>query len=80
MFALGNDIVNRVMEAGISNNDGDDDKMKMQKPEPSESMKVKETYIRAKYIDRKFVMGPAELIDSDEATTMTAFDIYTYSW
>jgi len=79
MFALGNEIVNRVMEAGIAEDNVDQAKVAVEKPGPSETMKNKEKYIRAKYIDRAFVLGIEQYVDPAEAITMTAFDKYTYS-
>eukprot|EP00816_Leptocylindrus_hargravesii_P010283 CAMPEP_0196822700 /NCGR_PEP_ID=MMETSP1362-20130617/84430_1 /TAXON_ID=163516 /ORGANISM="Leptocylindrus danicus, Strain CCMP1856" /LENGTH=490 /DNA_ID=CAMNT_0042202323 /DNA_START=167 /DNA_END=1639 /DNA_ORIENTATION=- len=79
MFALGNEIVNRVMEAGIAEDFVRQAKVVVEKPGPSETMKNKEKYIRAKYIDRAFVLGIEQYVDPAEATSMTAFDKYTYS-
>ncbi|KAM8771227.1 arf-GAP with coiled-coil, ANK repeat and PH domain-containing protein 2 isoform 1-T1 [Rhynchonycteris naso] len=47
MCELGNDVINRVYEANV-------EKMGVKKPQPGQRQE-KEAYIRAKYVDRKFV-------------------------
>ncbi|XP_019359050.1 PREDICTED: arf-GAP with coiled-coil, ANK repeat and PH domain-containing protein 2 isoform X1 [Gavialis gangeticus] len=48
MCELGNDVINRIYEAKV-------EKMGVKKPQPSSQRQEKEAYIRAKYVERKFV-------------------------
>ncbi|XP_036301902.1 arf-GAP with coiled-coil, ANK repeat and PH domain-containing protein 2 isoform X2 [Pipistrellus kuhlii] len=48
MCELGNDVINRVYEAKV-------EKMGIKKPQPGQSRQEKEAYIKAKYVERKFV-------------------------
>ncbi|KAM6442435.1 arf-GAP with coiled-coil, ANK repeat and PH domain-containing protein 2 isoform 4-T4 [Liasis olivaceus] len=52
MCELGNDVINRVYEANR-------EKMGVKKPHPGSQRQEKEEYIRAKYVDRRFV-SPAD--------------------
>ncbi|XP_025067271.1 arf-GAP with coiled-coil, ANK repeat and PH domain-containing protein 2 isoform X1 [Alligator sinensis] len=48
MCELGNDVINRIYEAKV-------EKMGVKKPQSSSQRQEKEAYIRAKYVERKFV-------------------------
>ncbi|NXN99469.1 ACAP2 protein, partial [Rhinopomastus cyanomelas] len=48
MCELGNDVINRIYEAKM-------EKVGMKKPQPGSQRQEKEAYIRAKYVERKFV-------------------------
>lgn len=53
MCALGNDVINRIYEAR-------NEKMGVKKPRPGSQRQEKEAYIRAKYVERRFVeRGPS---------------------
>nr|XP_056708070.1 arf-GAP with coiled-coil, ANK repeat and PH domain-containing protein 2 [Euleptes europaea] len=53
MCELGNDVINRVYEAR-------NEKMGVKKPHPGSQRQEKEAYVRAKYVDRRFVeRGPS---------------------
>ncbi|XP_044277079.1 arf-GAP with coiled-coil, ANK repeat and PH domain-containing protein 2 isoform X1 [Varanus komodoensis] len=51
MCELGNDVINRVYEANLK-------KMGVQKLQPGSQRQEKEEYIRAKYVERRFVARP----------------------
>ncbi|KAM9279921.1 arf-GAP with coiled-coil, ANK repeat and PH domain-containing protein 2 isoform 2-T2 [Morus bassanus] len=48
MCELGNDVINRIYEANL-------EKVGVKKPQPGSQRQEKEAYIRAKYVERKFV-------------------------
>ncbi|XP_075572403.1 arf-GAP with coiled-coil, ANK repeat and PH domain-containing protein 2 isoform X3 [Pelecanus crispus] len=55
MCELGNDVINRIYEAKL-------EKVGIKKPQPGSQRQEKEAYIRAKYVERKFVeKQPASL-------------------
>ncbi|XP_055580050.1 arf-GAP with coiled-coil, ANK repeat and PH domain-containing protein 2 isoform X2 [Falco biarmicus] len=60
MCELGNDIINRIYEAKL-------EKVGVKKPQPGSQRQEKEAYIRAKYVERKFVEkqpGSVSLLES----------------
>ncbi|XP_029326514.1 arf-GAP with coiled-coil, ANK repeat and PH domain-containing protein 2 isoform X4 [Mus caroli] len=58
MCELGNDVINRVYEAKL-------EKMGVKKPQPGQRQE-KEAYIRAKYVERKFVDKHSALVSPSE--------------
>uniref|UniRef100_A0A7M4F687 Arf-GAP with coiled-coil, ANK repeat and PH domain-containing protein n=1 Tax=Crocodylus porosus TaxID=8502 RepID=A0A7M4F687_CROPO len=59
MCELGNDVINRIYEAKV-------EKMGVKKPQPSSQRQEKEAYIRAKYVERKFVARHLALVSLPE--------------
>ncbi|XP_078063790.1 arf-GAP with coiled-coil, ANK repeat and PH domain-containing protein 2-like isoform X2 [Mustelus asterias] len=59
MCALGNDIINRIYEAQV-------DEMHFKKPNAGDSRLEKESWIKAKYVEKKFVQKPYRISSSEE--------------
>ncbi|NXI44109.1 ACAP2 protein, partial [Galbula dea] len=58
MCELGNDVINRIYEAKL-------EKVGVKKPQPGSQRQEKEAYIRAKYVERKFVeKQPGSVLES----------------
>eukprot|EP00076_Gallus_gallus_P024630 XP_015146879.1 arf-GAP with coiled-coil, ANK repeat and PH domain-containing protein 2 isoform X3 [Gallus gallus] len=63
MCELGNDVINRIYEAKL-------EKMGVKKPQPGSQRQEKEMYIKAKYVERKFVeKQPAAAVSPLESRT-----------
>uniref|UniRef100_A0A8C3HSV1 Arf-GAP with coiled-coil, ANK repeat and PH domain-containing protein n=1 Tax=Chrysemys picta bellii TaxID=8478 RepID=A0A8C3HSV1_CHRPI len=62
MCELGNDVINRIYEAKV-------ERMGVKKPQPGSQRQEKEDYIRAKYVERKFVeRQPASVSPPEHGT------------
>uniref|UniRef100_A0A8C3RP07 Arf-GAP with coiled-coil, ANK repeat and PH domain-containing protein n=1 Tax=Chelydra serpentina TaxID=8475 RepID=A0A8C3RP07_CHESE len=62
MCELGNDVINRIYEAKV-------ERMGVKKPQPGSQRQEKEDYIRAKYVEKKFVeRQPASISPPEYAT------------
>ncbi|XP_064008960.1 arf-GAP with coiled-coil, ANK repeat and PH domain-containing protein 2 isoform X1 [Pogoniulus pusillus] len=62
MCELGNDVINRIYEAKL-------EKVGIKKPQPGSQRQEREAYIRAKYVERKFVEKQPASVSMNESGT-----------
>uniref|UniRef100_A0A4W3I0A9 Arf-GAP with coiled-coil, ANK repeat and PH domain-containing protein n=1 Tax=Callorhinchus milii TaxID=7868 RepID=A0A4W3I0A9_CALMI len=62
MCELGNNVINRIYEAGV-------EELHLKKPQPGNTRVEKETWIKAKYVDKKFVQKADKVYSPSERRT-----------
>ncbi|XP_005163306.1 arf-GAP with coiled-coil, ANK repeat and PH domain-containing protein 2 isoform X1 [Danio rerio] len=67
MCELGNDVINQIYEAHREENGG-------KKPQPGDPRREIEAFIRAKYVDKRFVLKPTEQEQMEKIMTLRKHD------